>query len=162
MRPSCGLWNSERLWLHCAILILDSAWNVGKLFKRINLSGIRELLLDYCSQFHDVSFLEFFIFFKAKPMMAINPHWKYMWWRISNLLKFRYSEKAIEIWKSLPLEIWRYWVESNFKWKIFSNFIVFSEYPNFNQSQHSYTLFDQSSLIHTLCFWPIFKMIHTT
>ena len=28
-------------------------------------------------------------------------------------------------------KIWRYWVASNFKWEIFSNFVAFSEYPNF-------------------------------
>ena len=39
--------------------------------------------------------------------------------------------------KSLPLKIWRYWVASNSKWKIFSNFVASSEYPNFNmQCQH--------------------------
>ena len=27
--------------------------------------------------------------------------------------------------------MWRYWVALNFKWKIFSNFVAFSEYPNF-------------------------------
>ena len=36
-----------------------------------------------------------------------------------------------KIWKNLPLKIWRYWVSSNFKWKIFSNCMAFSEYPNF-------------------------------
>ena len=37
-----------------------------------------------------------------------------------------------KIWKNLPLKIWRYSVTSNFMWKIFSNFMVFSESPNFN------------------------------
>ena len=36
-----------------------------------------------------------------------------------------------KIWKNVPLKIWRYWVPSNFKWKIFLNFVAFSEYPNF-------------------------------
>ena len=27
-----------------------------------------------------------------------------------------------KIWKNLPLKIWRYWVMSNFKWKIFFKF----------------------------------------
>ena len=36
-----------------------------------------------------------------------------------------------KIWKNLPLKIWHYWVTSNFKWKIFSNFVSFSECPNF-------------------------------
>ena len=36
-----------------------------------------------------------------------------------------------KIWKNLPLLIWRYSVASNFKWKIFSNFVAFSEYLNF-------------------------------
>ena len=38
-----------------------------------------------------------------------------------------------KIWKNLPLKIWHYWVTSNFKWKIFSNFVSFSECPNFNK-----------------------------
>ena len=33
--------------------------------------------------------------------------------------------------KNLPLKIWCYSVASNFKWKFFSNFVAFSEYPNF-------------------------------
>ena len=33
--------------------------------------------------------------------------------------------------KNLPLKIWHNWVASNFKWKIFSNFVAFSKYPNF-------------------------------
>ena len=33
------------------------------------------------------------------------------------------------IWKIL---LWHYWVTSNFKWKIFSNFVPFSESPSFN------------------------------
>ena len=32
---------------------------------------------------------------------------------------------------SVPLKIWLYSVASNFTWKIFSNFVAFSEYPNF-------------------------------
>ena len=36
-----------------------------------------------------------------------------------------------KIWKNLPLKIWHYWVTSNFKWNIFSNFVAFLEYPNF-------------------------------
>ena len=40
-----------------------------------------------------------------------------------------------KIWKNLPLEIWRNLVRSNFKWKIFSNFVAFSEYPNFTLLQ---------------------------
>ena len=37
------------------------------------------------------------------------------------------------IWKNLLLKIWRYWVASNFKGNVFSNFVAFSEYPNFIQ-----------------------------
>ena len=47
-------------------------------------------------------------------------------------VKFGYSEKATKFEKNLPLKIWRYWVASNLKKKIFSNFVAFSEYPNFN------------------------------
>ena len=35
------------------------------------------------------------------------------------------------IWKNLPLSIWRYSLVSNFMWQIFSNFVPFSEVPNF-------------------------------
>ena len=34
---------------------------------------------------------------------------------------------------------WNYYlVASNFKWKIFSNFVAFSEYPNFNKINNMY------------------------
>ena len=47
-------------------------------------------------------------------------------------LKFGYSEKATKFEKNLPLKIWCYSVMPNFfKWKIFSNFVAFSEYLNF-------------------------------
>ena len=46
--------------------------------------------------------------------------------------KVRIFWEGHNIWKNLPRKIWRYWVVSNFKWKIFSNFVAFSEYPNFN------------------------------
>ena len=36
-----------------------------------------------------------------------------------------------EISKNLPLKIWRYSVASNSIWKIFWNFVPFSESPNF-------------------------------
>ena len=38
-----------------------------------------------------------------------------------------------KIWKKIPLSIWRYSVASNFKWKIFSNCVTFSEGPNFKR-----------------------------
>ena len=34
-------------------------------------------------------------------------------------LKFSFSEKATKFLKNFPLNIWRYWVTSNYKWKIF-------------------------------------------
>ena len=46
--------------------------------------------------------------------------------------KVRIFWEGHKIWKNLPFRIWRYSVKSNFMWKIFSNFVVFSEYPNFN------------------------------
>ena len=47
------------------------------------------------------------------------------------ITKVRTLWEGHKIWKNLPLNIWRYWVASNFKWKIFSNFVAFSEYLNF-------------------------------
>ena len=44
-------------------------------------------------------------------------------------LKFGYSEKATQFEKIFHL---KFDVTENFKWKIFSNFLAFSEYPNFN------------------------------
>ena len=49
-------------------------------------------------------------------------------------LKVRIIWEGHKIWKNLPLKIWLYWVPSNFKWKILSNFVAFSEYPNFKSN----------------------------
>ena len=49
----------------------------------------------------------------------------------ASLDKVRIFWEGQKIWKNLPRKIWRYWVASNFKWKIFSNFVALSEYPNF-------------------------------
>ena len=49
----------------------------------------------------------------------------------TGFLKVRIFWEGHKIWKNLPLKIWHYWVASNFKWKIFSNFVAFSEYSNF-------------------------------
>ena len=48
-------------------------------------------------------------------------------------LKFKYSEKATKFEKNLPHKIWCYSVTLNFNWKIFSNFVAFSEYPSFKK-----------------------------
>ena len=50
----------------------------------------------------------------------------------SLFVKVRIFWERHKIWKNLPLKIWRYSVTSNFKWKIFSNIVAFSEYPKFN------------------------------
>ena len=49
-------------------------------------------------------------------------------------VKFGHSEKNTKSEKNLPLKIWHYWVKSNFKWKIFSDFVSFSECPNFTET----------------------------
>ena len=49
------------------------------------------------------------------------------------ICKVRIFWEGHKIWKNLPLKIWHYSVTSNFTWKIFSNFVAFSEYPNFNK-----------------------------
>ena len=56
--------------------------------------------------------------------------WNFVW---SSILVFKVYIlwECHKIWKNLPLEIWRYSLTSNFKWKIFLNFVAFSEYPNF-------------------------------
>ena len=50
-------------------------------------------------------------------------------------LKFGPSEKGTKIEKNLPFKIWRYWITSNRKWKIFSNFVLFSDRPKFSQDR---------------------------
>ena len=59
----------------------------------------------------------------------IHLDWQVKW------CKVRIFWEGHKIRKNLPLKIWRYWVASNFKWKIFSNVVDFSEYPNFKRSQ---------------------------
>ena len=51
-----------------------------------------------------------------------------------------------KIWKNLPLKIWHYWVTSNLKWKIFSNFVSFSECPNFTYKFSRSVLFQINTL----------------
>ena len=46
---------------------------------------------------------------------------------------------------------------SDFKWKIFSNFVAFSEYPNFNCIPFSYPIFSNWCKENFLLFWHIFK-----
>ena len=46
-------------------------------------------------------------------------------------IMFSFSEKATKFEKNLPPCIWRYSVTSNFKWKIFPNFVPFSKRLNF-------------------------------
>ena len=45
--------------------------------------------------------------------------------------KVRIFWEGHKIWKNLPLKIWCYSVMSNFCGRFFSNFLAFSEYPNF-------------------------------
>ena len=49
--------------------------------------------------------------------------------KLFKILKFGYSEKATKL-KNLPLKIWCYSEASNFKRKIFFNFVFFLECPN--------------------------------
>ena len=49
------------------------------------------------------------------------------------MFKVRIFWEGHKIWRNLPLKIWCYWVASNIRWKIFSNFVAFSEYSNFKK-----------------------------
>ena len=74
--------------------------------------------------------------FQKNILLSFDLSKVHIFWVHKNLdLKFKYSEKAKKFEKNLPLKIWHYSVTSNFKWKIFSNFVAFSEYPNFNLQQ---------------------------
>ena len=55
-------------------------------------------------------------------------------------LKVRIFWEGHKIWRNLPCKIWRYWVSSNFKWNFFSNFVAFSEYPNFTALRSSWCI----------------------
>ena len=77
--------------------------------------------------------------------------------------KVRIFWERHKIWKNLPLKIWRYSITSNFKKKIFSNFVTFSEYPNFTTVRwkfHPSTILstDQNIMQHSkLCYhWLIY------
>ena len=56
-----------------------------------------------------------------------------LWPSFYSSIKVRIFWKGHKVWKNLPLKIWRYSVTSNLKWKIFSNLLAFSEYPNFKK-----------------------------
>ena len=51
--------------------------------------------------------------------------------------KVRSFWEGHKIWKNISLKIWRYWVTSNIRWKIFSNFVPFSKSPNFIFEQYN-------------------------
>ena len=55
------------------------------------------------------------------------------WTSDHKLFKVRIFWEGHKIWKNLPLKIWHYWVAFDFMWKIFSNFVAFSEYLKFNK-----------------------------
>ena len=68
--------------------------------------------------------------------MTTNWWQKLLWNSYQSMYVLRISKVWIfweghKIRKNLPLKIWCYSVASNFKWKFFSNFVAFSEYPNF-------------------------------
>ena len=69
--------------------------------------------------------------------------------------------------KNLPLSIWHCSVASNFKWKIFSNFMPFSEGPNFTYviTNNSfvglcpYVLFSVTQFVREQYVWNCDKII---
>ena len=71
----------------------------------------------------------------ANILMESKSNWNfYIYWILTrpfNNVKVRIFWEGHRIWKNLPLKIWCDSVTSNFKLKIFSNFVAFSEYPNF-------------------------------
>ena len=79
--------------------------------------------------------------------------------------KVRIFWEGHKILKDLPVKIWRRWVASNFTWKIFSNFVAFSEYPNFTIrrfqlrcSVFSYSLLSLiKPVIHNCCLFLFFQ-----
>ena len=78
-----------------------------------SLSVVKSLVANWC-------FIQFPGFF---PKVVL---------KVSHLSKVRIFWEGHKNLKKLPLKIWRCWVASNFKWKIFSKFVAFSEYLNFN------------------------------
>ena len=61
----------------------------------------------------------------------------------SRYFKVRIFWEGHKIWKNLPLKIWRYWVKSNYKWKIFFKFVTFSENLNFTKKSHNIVSFSR-------------------
>ena len=73
--------------------------------------------------------------------------------------KVRIFWEGHKIWKNLPFRIRRYSLTSNFMWKIFSNFVAFSEYPNFTLKYEN--LSGNLSLIFFFKFWRKKKIFLT-
>ena len=84
-----------------------------------------------------------------------------MWLR---LVKVQIFWEGHKLEKNLPLIIWRYSVVSNVKWKIFSNFVAFSEYLNFTPKSKYYdiTTQDINNCMHITAFlYPIEGLLIT-
>ena len=80
---------------------------------------------------------------------------------IELVLKFRHSEKATKFEKNLPLHIWRYWVTSNYKWKIFFSNLCPSQ--NIWTLRNFFTHFQPSYIINVvyelLPIWEMLKLV---
>ena len=77
------------------------------------------------------------------------------------IVKVRVFWEGHKIWKKFPLKIWHYSATSNFKWKIFSNCVAFSEYPHFNFNQWEQVMWFITRLILTNSNWkpPIWAVL---
>ena len=66
-------------------------------------------------------------------------------------VKVRIFWEGHKIWKNLPLKIWRCSATLDFKWKISSNFVAFSEYLTFNPHSLSLCRYEPDISVDTFC-----------
>ena len=131
-KPLMGNFIFSHLWLHHTYGKIPSSFLIPILnssFIQISVLSIETRPLDFWET-RKILHQETCHIHATKAKGTLNP--------ISHLIPVKLDHK---IWKNLPLEIWCYSVTSNFKWKIFLNFVAFSENPNFTENVNSMQIF---------------------
>ena len=72
--------------------------------------------------------------------------------------KIRVFWEGHKIWKNLPLKIWRYWVASNLKWKIFFKFCGLLSIPELYCTISNFSLWNSKPRF--IFKWAVYKIYH--
>ena len=84
-----------------------------------------------------------------------------LWPSFYSSIKVRIFWIGHKVWKNLPLKICQYSVTSNFKWKISSNFVALSEYPNFKKRNACLLNLEKTSDLLAPCCYYFFMIFST-